>query len=55
MVVDSSVVAVSCTSDFVPALRKDFLNIQATKECKFALKCVRGLIRRYSQMYGTVI
>ena len=37
---------------FAPALSKKFLDIQATIECGFSLKCVRDLIRKYSQMHG---
>ena len=48
MVVGSSPVAV--TSDFAPASSKEFLDIQATIECGFALKHVRNMIRTYSQI-----
>ena len=37
---DSSPVAVTYTSDFVPASSKEFLDIQATIECGFTLKRV---------------
>ena len=37
------------TSDFAPALSKEFLDIQATIECGFTLKRVRDMIRTYSQ------
>ena len=36
----SSPVAVTDTSDFAPASSKEFLDIQATMECGFTLKCV---------------
>ena len=39
----------SCT----PASSKEFLDIQATTECGFTLKCIHGLIRTYSQMQHT--
>ena len=32
---------------------KDFLDIQATIECGFTLRRVRGMIRRYSQLHHT--
>ena len=51
VVVSSSPVAV--TSDFAPALSKEFLEIQATKERGFTLKPVRNMIIRYSQMHRT--
>ena len=49
----SSPVAVTYTYDFVPASSKDFLDIQATIECGFTLKCVRDMTRTYSQMHRT--
>ena len=48
MVVGSSPIAVTATSDFVPVSSKAFLDIQATIECGFTLKRVRGMIRTYS-------
>ena len=48
MVVGSSPVAVTKTSDFAPASSKEFLDIQATIECGFTLKHVRDMIRTYS-------
>ena len=50
MVGDSSLVAVSWTSDFAPASSKEFLDIQAIIECGFTLKCVRDMIRTYNQL-----
>ena len=47
----SSPVAVSSTSDFAPALSKEFLDIQATINFAFILKCVPDMTRTYSQMY----
>ena len=41
------------TSDIAPVSSKKFLDIQATIECGFTLKCVRDMIRNYSQMYRT--
>ena len=54
MVVGSIPVAVTETSDFAPALSKEFLDIQATIECRFTLKCVRDMIRTYSQMHRKI-
>ena len=34
----------------MPVLSKEFLDIQATIECRFTLKCVRDMIRTYSQL-----
>ena len=46
----SSPVAVTQTSDLAPASSKELLDIQATVECGFPLKCVHDIIRTYSQM-----
>ena len=46
-------VAVTQTSDIAPVLRKQFLDIQATIECRFPLKHVHDMIVTYSQMYHT--
>ena len=47
----------SCSSlkfqNFAPASSKEFLDIQATIECGFTLKRVRGMIRTHSQMHRT--
>ena len=48
-----SPVAVFPPSDFTPATSKEFLDIQATTECGFTLKRVRGMTRTYSQMNRT--
>ena len=32
----------------MPALSKGFLDIQATTECRFTLKCVRDMTRTYN-------
>ena len=48
MVVSSSPVALTETSDFGPASSKEFLGIQATIECGFTLKRVRDMIRTHS-------
>ena len=50
MVLGSSPVAVIQPSDFTPASSKEFLDIQATIECRFTLKRVRDITRRYTQM-----
>ena len=47
----SSPVAVISTSDFAPALSKEFLDIKATINFAFILKCVPDITRTYSQMY----
>ena len=53
MVVGSSPVAVTETSDFAPVLSKEFLDIQATIECGLTLKGGCDMIRTYSQMHRT--
>ena len=50
---ESSPVAVTETSDFEPASRKEFLDIQATIECEFSLKRVRNMTITYSQIHRT--
>ena len=50
MVVGSSPVAVTSTSDIVPVSSKEFLNIQAIIECGVTLKRVRNMIRIYIQI-----
>ena len=45
MVVGSSPVSVTKTSDFAPVSSKEFLDIQATIECIFTLKRVGDMIR----------
>ena len=37
----------------MPASSKEFLDIQATMECEFTLKCIRDMTRTYSQMHPT--
>ena len=44
---------VAVTSDIVPALNKEFLDMSQNIECRFTLKFVRGMIRTYSQMHRT--
>ena len=39
--------------DIAPVSNKEFLDIQATIECRLTLKCVRDMIRTYSQMHHT--
>ena len=48
MVVGSSLVAVTYTSDIAPVLSKGFLDIQANRERGFNLKCVRDIRITYS-------
>ena len=50
MVVGSSPVAVTLTSDFVPASSKEFLDVQTAVECRFTLKGVRDMTRAYRQI-----
>ena len=37
----------------MPASSKEFLDIQATIECGFTLKCMYNMIRSYSQIHHT--
>ena len=53
MVVGSSPVAVTKTSDFAPASSKEILDIQGTIESGFTLKHVRDMTITYSQIYRT--
>ena len=53
MVVGSSPVAVTSTSDSPPVSSKEFMDIQAIIECGFTLKRVHDMIRTYSQMDRT--
>ena len=53
VVVGSSPVAVTLTSDFAPASSKEFLDIQASIECGFSLKRVRDMIT-YNQYYISI-
>ena len=48
MVLRSDPVAVTETSDFVPASSKQFLDIQAIIACEFTLKRLRDVIRTCS-------
>ena len=54
MVVGSSPVAVTQTSDFVPASSKEFLDIQTTIECGFTVKLVCDMTRTYSLSYTLI-
>ena len=51
MALGSSPVAVTEISDYALASSKEFLDIQATIECGFTLKCVRDMIRTYNCFY----
>ena len=53
VVLGSSPVAVTSPSDMAPASSKEFLDIQATRECGFTLKRVRDMIKTYSHMQST--
>lgn len=44
----SNPIAVTWTSDIMPVLRKDFVDIKATIESGFAQKPVRDMIRTYN-------
>ena len=44
MIVGSSPFGVTNTSDITPVSSKEFLDIQATTECRFSLKRVRDMI-----------
>ena len=50
MVVGSSPVAVTKTEDIALVSSKEFLDTQANIECGFTMKCVRDMIRTYSQL-----
>ena len=50
MVLGSSAIVVTETSDFEPASSKEFFDIQATIECGFNMKCIRDMTRIYSQV-----
>ena len=54
VVVGSNLVAVTQTSDIAPVSNEEFLDIQATIECRFTLKCVRDLIITYSHYQMTL-
>ena len=43
--------AVIQTSDIAPVSSKEFLDIQATTECRSTLKLVRDMIMTYSLIY----
>ena len=53
VVVGSSPLALTSTSDITPVSSKELLDIQATAECRFTLKRVSDMIRTYSQMHHT--
>ena len=46
----SRLIPITKTTDFAPFSRKEFLNIQTTKDCGFNLKFVRDMTKTYSQM-----
>ena len=52
-VVGSNPVAVTQTPDIAPVSSKEFLDIQANKECEFTLKCVCDMAKTYSEMHHT--
>ena len=53
VVLGSNPVAVTLPSDFAPASSKEFVDIQATIDCGFTMKCVCDMTRTYSQMHRT--
>ena len=53
MVMGSSPVPVTYTSDCAPVPSKEFHDIQANIEAGFTLKCVRDMTRTYNQMHRT--
>ena len=53
VVVGSSPVEVTETSDIAFVLSKDFLDIKAKKKCGLTLKHVQDMIRIYSQIHRT--
>ena len=53
VVLGSSPIAVTYTSDLVSASSKEFLDVQATIECGFSLKRVRDMTRTYIQVHRT--
>ena len=53
VILGSSLVAVTLTTDFTSAWIKEFLDLQATIECWFTLKRVLDMTRTYSQMHPT--
>ena len=53
MVVGSTPIAVTQTSDIVPVLSKEFIDIEANIECRFTLKRVRDMLRTSSKIHRT--
>ena len=53
MVVDSSLVAVTLTSDIAPVSNKEFVEIRVSIERCFTLKRVLDMIRTHRQMHRT--
>ena len=51
MILSSRPVGATSTSEFGPASKKEFLDIQVTTECGFTLKSVRDMTRTYSHIY----
>ena len=52
MVLGSSPVTVTETSDFAVVLSKEFIDTQATPECGLSLKRVHDMTKTYRQMHG---
>ena len=48
---EDKVTAITLTSDILPVLSKEFLDIQATMECGFTLKHVSDMIKTYHQIH----
>ena len=55
MVVVSDLVAATSTSDIASVLSKEFLDIHATTECRFTLKCVCDMIKTHSLLVTLAI
>ena len=48
----STVIAVTLTSDFSPALCNEMLNIHIIKDCGFNMKFLCDMTKTYSQMHS---
>ena len=55
VVVGLSPTAVTSPSDFAPASSKEFLDLQATIECGFTLKCILDMTGTYSHVFLSLI
>ena len=55
MVLGSNSVAVTSTLDIASVSSKEFLDIHATTECRFTLKCVCDMIKTHSLLVTLAI